>query len=208
MAALAVPENWLTLTSSPATVAVTPGMFRLPERPVPCRPNQLAPAPSDKAAALIEPPVMARPKVVRSVERRGGQKLKARSGWPVTEGELNVTGAFERLECIEPLRRSKTLSEVRSPSAARIASIRPTLVPVSAAWVQSMGAVAVPENVLTLTSRPATVAVTPGMFKLPERPVPWRPNQLAPAPSLRAAACMLPLVMLRPKVVVPIARLS
>src|SRR5438445_86191 len=208
MAAVAEPENWLTLTSRPATVAVTPGMFRLPERPVPCRPNQLAPAPSDKAAALIEPPVMARPKVVRSVERRGGQKLKARSGWPVTEGELNVTGALLWLKCIEPLKRSKTLSEVRSPSAARISAIRPTLVELRAAWVQSMAALAVPENWLTLTSSPATVAKTPGTFKLPERPVPCRPNQLAPAPSVKAAALIEPLVMLRPNVEVPIARFS
>src|SRR5437879_124265 len=208
MAALAVPENWLTLTSRPATVAVTPGMFRLPERPVPCRPNQLAPAPSDKAAALIEPPVMLRPKVEVPIARSEERRVGIDSGWPVTEGELNVTGALLRLKCIEPLRRSKTLSEVRSPSAARIWLARPTLVEVSAVWVQSMAALAVPENWLTLTSSPATVAETPGTFRLPDRPVPWRPNQLAPAPSLRAAAWMLPLVMARPKVGVPIARLS
>src|SRR5207245_2497798 len=132
----------------------------------------------------------------------------ASSGWLLTGGDVRVTGALLRLKCIEPLKRSKTLSEVRSPSAARIWLARPTLVEVSAVWVQSMAALALPENWLTLTSSPATVAVTPGTFRLPERPVPCRPNQLAPAPSDKAAALIQPLVMPRPKVGVPIARLS
>src|SRR5438309_7911239 len=133
-------------------------------------------------------------------------KLKASNGWPVTKGELSVTGAFERLKCIDPLKRSKTLSEVRSPSAARIAELKPMLVEASAVCVQSMAAVAEPENWLTLTSSPLTVAVTPGMFRLPARLVPWRPNQLAPAPSVSAAIAIEPKVMFRPKPALPICR--
>src|SRR4029077_10332408 len=208
MAAVALPENWLTLTSRFATVAETPGIFRLPESPVPCRPNQLAPDPSLSAAALMLPLVMARPKLVVPIARLSWLKAKASSGWFVTAGLVNVTGAFDRLKCIDPLKRLKTLSEVRSPSAARIAVVRPTPVPFSAVCVQSMAAVALPENWLTLTSRFATVAVTPGMFRLPESPVPCRPNQLAPAPSDKAAAFIEPLVICTPKLVVPIARLS
>src|SRR4029077_5067877 len=121
MAAVALPENWLTLTSRFATVAETPGMLRLPESAVPCRPNQLAPDPSLSAAALMLPLVMASPKLVVPIARLSWLNANLSSGWLVTAGEVNVTGALERLKCIEPLRRLKTLSEVRSPSAARIA---------------------------------------------------------------------------------------
>src|SRR5437660_1469489 len=121
---------------------------------------------------------------------------------------MRVTGALLRLKCIEPLKRSKTLSEVRSPSAARISAIRPTLVELRAAWVHSMAAVAVPEKWLTLTPRPAPLAVTPGMFRLPERPVPCRPNQLAPAPSRSEERRVGKEGMARRKAVVQIARLS
>src|SRR5580765_1109332 len=132
---------------------------------------------------------MARPKVEVPIDRLRLLKAKLSSGWAVTTaGVLKVTGALLRLKCIDPLKRSKTLSETRSPSAARISVLKPMLVELSAVCVQSIAVAPVPENWLTLTSRLLTVAVTLGMFRLPERLVPWRPNQFFPAPSDRAAA--------------------
>src|SRR5579871_6423678 len=71
-----------------------------------------------------------------------------------------------------------------------------------------MAVAPVPLAWFTETARLASVAVTPGTVRVPASPEPWRPNQLKPLPSLRAAPLTLPLVIWRPNVEVPTASWS